>query len=309
MNFNLERRTIYLVRHGSHAYGTNIETSDEDQRGVCIPTDEYFYGLQNFEQSVRTDPDVTIFSLKKFAALAADCNPNVVEILFVHPDDVLKLTGWGRDLLDHRSLFVTKKAKHTFSGYAHAQLKKIKTHRNWLLNPPKKPPERKDLGLPDNCKFSKAQLGVFENLTQEELNLLSAEAQHFYQQERAYQNAFTHWTQYQNWKNSRNPKRAETEAKYGYDTKHAMHLIRLMRMCNEILRGEGVIVRRPDAEELKAIRRGSMTYEQLVEMAEALDKEAERLYATSQLPNAPDRVAINDLIVEMTYEYLIWYGE
>src|ERR1039458_5020213 len=34
--------------------------------------------------------------------------------------------------------------------------------------------------------------------------------------------------QYNGWKAQRNPKRAELEAKFGYDTKHAMHLVRLM---------------------------------------------------------------------------------
>jgi len=44
------------------------------------------------------------------------------------------------------------------------------------------------------------------------------------------------------------------EAKFGFDTKHAMHLIRLLRMAREILETGVVHVKRPDAEELSAIR-------------------------------------------------------
>ena len=43
---------------------------------------------------------------------------------------------------------LTKKVQQTFHGYAMAQLKKIKTHRSWLLNPPTKKPSREDFGLP-----------------------------------------------------------------------------------------------------------------------------------------------------------------
>ena len=34
-------RTFLLVRTGSHAYGTNIETSDEDFKGICVPPESY----------------------------------------------------------------------------------------------------------------------------------------------------------------------------------------------------------------------------------------------------------------------------
>ena len=40
----MDRGTVLLVRHGSHAYGTNTETSDEDFKGVAIPPKEYFLG-------------------------------------------------------------------------------------------------------------------------------------------------------------------------------------------------------------------------------------------------------------------------
>ena len=53
--------------------------------------------------------------------------------------------------------------------------------------------------------------------------------------ERRYRGALREWQQYQEWTRSRNPARAELERRHGYDTKHAMHLIRLLRMAVEIL--------------------------------------------------------------------------
>ena len=72
----------------------------------------------------------------------------------------------------------------------------------------------------------------------------------------AYRQARRDWENYQSWKKNRNPARARLEAQFGYDTKHAQHLIRMLRMGIEILRDCEVRVRRKDAAELRAIRAG-----------------------------------------------------
>ena len=61
-----------------------------------------------------------------------------------------------------------------------------------------------------------------------------------------------------------NVKRPELVEKHGYDTKHAMHLWRLLRMCAEILETGRVLVRRPDADELLAIRDGAWRYDAII---------------------------------------------
>ncbi len=117
--------------------------------------------------------------------------------------------------------------------------------------------------------------------------------------ERAYKNARIEWEQYHNWKRTRNPERAALEAKHGYDTKHAMHLVRLMRMGAEILAGKGVVVKRPDADELLAIRAGAWSYETLFEWAQAQEQDMDRLYRESPLPHAPDRGALQALCMSI----------
>lgn len=79
--------------------------------------------------------------------------------------------------------------------------------------------------------------------------------------ERDYKRAKQEWDSYQRWLRERNPKRAELEEKFGFDTKNATHLFRLLRMCREILETGEVIVERPDAKELLEIRDGKMSYE------------------------------------------------
>ncbi len=111
------------------------------------------------------------------------------------------------------------------------------------------------------------------------------------------------WEKYHIWKRTRNAARAELEAKYGYDTKHGGHLIRLMRMCKEILEGNGVLVKRPDAQEILEIRNGAWSYERLIEEANRLERECDELYKTSSLPHKPDIHKLNDLCVEIVHEY------
>src|SRR5690606_9857781 len=104
------------------------------------------------------------------------------------------------------------------------------------------------------------------------------------ERERAYQSKQREWEQYQHWKKTRNPARHALEEKYGFDTKHAMHLVRLMRMCREILETGKVLVKRPDAEELLSIRNGAWSYEQLEEWAAREDKALEEVMRASRLP-------------------------
>lgn len=304
-------RTIFLTQHGSHAYGTNIETSDYDFKGVCIPTIDYFLGFdKNFEQLERSanaghPHDLVIMSLKKFAALASECNPNIIEILHVSPADVWHIDEFGEELREMKDMFISTKARHTFSGYAHAQLHRIKKHRSWLLSPPKEKPTRKSFGLSETSKVSKSELGAFDALVEQKIEVdINKEVLTLFLREKQYNAAKTHWDQYEQWKEKRNDKRAVLEAQFGYDTKHAMHLIRLMRMCKEILATGKVNVRREDFHDLLMIRYGNWTYEQVVEQAENLDKECGELYKTSKLPHSANRVAINTKVVGMTERFL-----
>lgn len=148
----LHENTIYLTKYGSHAYGTNTPESDLDIRGITIPPKEYYLGvLSTFEQYQSNSPyDLCIFDLRKFIKLSLDFNPNAVEILFTEQEDHIYEKKPINKLFENKEKFISKKAKHTMAGYSHAQIKRIKLHRKYVLNPPKKKPERNDFGLPEN---------------------------------------------------------------------------------------------------------------------------------------------------------------
>lgn len=114
--------------------------------------------------------------------------------------------------------------------------------------------------------------------------------------------------QYWTWKKNRNVARGELEEKFGYDTKHAMHLVRLLRMGVEILRDGEVVVKRSDAEELLAIRNGAWTYEEVVKYAGEMDREVREVwYNKTSLPKKPDVKFAAELL--MTVQQMVWEND
>jgi hypothetical protein len=100
-------------------------------------------------------------------------------------------------------------------------------------------------------------------------------------------------------------KRRELVDRFGYDVKSAAHLIRLLRMGTEYLR-DGVlnVYRTDDAEELRAIKRGEWTLEQVQAHAGDLFALADDLAARSRLPDQPDRARVNQTLVAVTADWL-----
>lgn len=95
-------------------------------------------------------------------------------------------------------------------------------------------------------------------------------------------------------------KRKALVQRFGYDTKNASHLIRLLRMGIEFLRdGQLHVERVTDATELLEIKHGLWTLDRIKAEADRLFASAEAAYLGSPLPVEPDREAISALCVEV----------
>lgn len=348
----IHTNTAFLTLHGSRCYGTNKENSDYDYKGFCIPPKEYFISAtKKFEQTEQRQPcDLVIYNINKFIKLAMDANPNILEILFTEESDHIYKNKIAEKILDNKELFVTKKTRFTFGGYAISQLNRIKTHRRWLLNPPTHCPTKKEFGLYEHGEISKNQLDAalssinkkidewnlnfldyldedvkisiinkfkecltdINIFTKEDLWIPAAKCLNFNEnfieilkKEKQYQSKKNDWDQYQHWIKTRNKERAELESKYHYDVKNGYHLVRLLKMSKEILETGKVIVKRPDADELLDIRNGAWTYEKLIDWAENINKEIERLYDTTNIiPAQPNKDKIDKLCEEVIEEFL-----
>ncbi|MCB9566277.1 MAG: nucleotidyltransferase domain-containing protein [Myxococcales bacterium] len=289
---------IYETIHGSRAYGLATPASDTDRKGVIIGPRRWYLGYQSSPEQIELDADHVRYEIRKLFRLAAAANPTVLEILWTDPADQEVVTPLGERLLAARDAFLSRRAQGSFAGYALSQLARIKTHRRWLLSPPEAAPTRAEFGLPERATISRDQLGAVETMLEDgrlDEGALTPNFLAILDRERRYRAARREWENYGGWLRTRNPRRAELEARFGYDTKHAMHLVRLLRMGLEILRDGAVIVRRPDADELRAIREGIWSYDQLIEAAESMSATIKRAASASPLPEHPDEEALDRL--------------
>jgi uncharacterized protein len=354
----VEQRTVLLGVVGSHAYRLNIPTSDLDFRGICIGLREHYLGFEKFEQKengwakeegifdfLDNAEDAVIYELRKYIQLAVDNNPNILELLWLEKEDYRVLTPVGEKLIERRQDFLSTKAKHTFSGYAMAQLKKIEMHRKWLLHPIEECPTPEQFGIIGIEPLSKSEVNAFLEFlyviirdriafleVEEEFNSFLEDrldfkgaikqyplpekalgyVQHLsqcsdnyiqlLQATQRYQSAMNAYKNYQQWKANRNPARAALEATVGYDAKHAMHCLRLLKMGIEILSQGEVIVNREragDASLLRAVRSCEYSYEQVMEMANTLLAEMDSHYQTSSLPKSVNKKAMSEFCEEL----------
>lgn len=279
-----ETNLILRVLAGSRSHGLATEESDTDTRGVCIPPSRYLIGLSSFDQHEDAKGDHVVYSLSKFARLALAGNPNIIESLFVADEDVLHATAAGRRLLDARDVFLTRTVGERFVRYAMDQLQRIQRHYRWLKKPHPSKPRQEDWGaVRDGSRWRFANTDA----------------------ERGYRGALKDWQQFEQWRAQRNPVRAALEEQHGYDTKHAMHLCRLLKMGREILVNGVVLVRRPDADWLRAVRDGSLSYEDLISWAQPYIDALPGWIEKSRLPAEPDHETAEALVVELHQEFLI----
>lgn len=131
---------LLFFRVGSVMYGTNVPgKSDSDFVGVFMPDEDYTLGLKNVEQvefrtndtssgkrNTAEDMDCTLYSLPKYLELLLNNNPNTLETLFVPHNCQLYVHPLGQKLLDKKDLFLSTKSYHSFKGYSHSQVERLK---------------------------------------------------------------------------------------------------------------------------------------------------------------------------------------
>lgn len=313
-NEHLGKNIIFLTLGGSHAYGTNISTSDIDIRGCVFNKKSDLIGLSSFNQHIDEVTDTTIYGFNKLVNLLSNCNPNVIEFLGCKPEHYLILNPVGQQLLDNKQMFLSKRAINSFGGYANQQLRRLQSAvaRDRLDDNEK---EKHIINSVKNAMFTfgekyasfdKDSIEIFIGKSDKEdidteifanVNLTRYPL-------RDYKNI---WNDMNNVVkvygklNHRNKKKDDTHL-----NKHAMHLIRLYLMCLDILENEQIITyREKDYNLLMSIRNGKYQNEdstympEFFELVSEYEKRLEYAKKNTSLPNNPNYNHIEEFVMSV----------
>jgi len=234
--FDYQENLIMAYVGGSQAHGAKLgATDDTDWYGLYVPPPDKVLGLEREEHFVFTtggklggngpsDVDVCLYTLTKWAGLAAKGNPSALHFLFAPLEFT---TDTWEKVTARPEIFLAKGHVKPFLGFADDQMKRL--------------------------------LGQ---------------------------------------KGQKNIHRAELEKVHGYDTKYAMHVIRLYGEAKELMQTGRITLPRPNSDELIAIRMGKHSLGEIQELGRRLEAEALAAQASSPLPDSVDRDAISRLITD-----------
>lgn len=371
-------KPLYLVIRGSHAYGTNVETSDTDYAGIFIQSIDDILGNKYKEQINDDNNDIVIYEVRRFLELLGSNNPTVLELLNTPEDCVIYKDPAFDIILENRENFITKICAKSFGGYAKMQIQKAKGQnkkQNWekdkvtrkevldfvyVIEGEKSIPwkvwnagryEEKFIGVVNvpNARdiyavyYDNAARNIFsESISEQDRNDLiklqkesgqpmgfgykglvktgeginSAESNQLrlssipkgetpicvitYNKD-GYTQHCNDYKSYQTWLENKNDARWVDVKSHGQkiDGKNMLHCKRLMEMAREIAEGKGINVRRPNAKELIAIRKGEVDLQTLIDNVEKEIVEIDKLFANSSLPDSIDNEFIHNLIVKI----------
>ncbi|MEO6815619.1 MAG: nucleotidyltransferase domain-containing protein [Edaphobacter sp.] len=234
--FEKPETLIHLFIGGSELHGAKVGATDDlDLYGVFLDQPDVVLGLgprKHFVWSTASDDrrngpedvDLTLYSLHRWAQLAAKGNATALHFLFADATSTSKEL-W-QQVQTQRDLFLSKQSAVQFIGFAGNQLRRITGEQG---------------------RGAKGR-------------------------------------------------RPEYESVFGYDTKAAMHCLRLYLECIELMRFGTITLPRPEREFLIAARSGEWTLEKLLKEADELRREAEDSTQESSLPDSVDIRAISQLL-------------
>ncbi len=241
--FDQSESLIHLFVGGSELHGAKVgQTDDTDLYGIYVEQPAQALGLNRREHFVWStagddrrngphDVDVTFYSLRKWAGMAAKGNATALHFLFAEPQDV-NPKAW-RKIQAEREVFLSRGSAKQFLGFADDQFKRLTGEKG----------------------------------------------------------------------SGKKGQRPEYIGKFGYDTKAAMHGLRLLYECLELMAHKRITLPRPEKDLLIEVRSGEWTLERVLTHAKKLSAEVEEGVSTSPLPEMVDRDEISRLIAQVHLEF------
>jgi hypothetical protein len=277
---------IARMQFGSHVYGTNVPTSDQDFKSVFIP-DAYELIMQrpakhilnntktnSRERNTAEDIDDESFSVQRFLQLINEGQTVSLDILWTPKEFYSVFTPEWQRILDHRSQLIHR-GTSAFIGYTKQQAAKyglkgfrvalIRQTLEWLKSFPNDRAKLIQIGEaeiqkfvdstenPENAKvvIVKAPNGLDEPHLSICNRKIPFHATINYATE-VFQRIFDNYGQ----------RALQAERNENVDWKACMHAVRVAREAEELLLTGNVTFPRPEKDLLLKIRKGEMTYKE-----------------------------------------------
>lgn len=308
-NPNLGENIILLGLGGSHAYGTSNENSDLDIRGIATNSKRNILISNDFEQVVDVLTDTTIYSFDKIIDLFCSCNPNTIELLGLKPEHYLYISPVGKEILDNKKIFLSKKAVHTFGGYANAQLRRLENKSARLVSQ-----SQMEQHILKSIEHASVDFkNRYFTMPEDAIKLyIDTAVQEGYDTEIFMDVVLSHYP-LRDFKDlwsemhaivksySKIGKRNEKAIEYDKLGKHMMHLVRLYYMCFDILEyGEINTYREEEHDFLMSIRNGDyldrnrQPIQKFYDIVDELETKLDYLKDHTNLPDNVDWELVND---------------
>lgn len=315
-NPRLKSNIVFLTFGGSHAYGTNTETSDVDVRGCAFNSISDLLGLSNFEQVLDDATDTTIYAFNKLISLISVCNPNTIEMLGCRPEHYALLSPVGERMIANRHMFLSRRACYSFGGYANQQLRRLQNALAHDSYTPEVMNSHIANGLEYVIQSFNSRYSVFPSggmKVYSESDDVFADVNLSHYSLRDLNGMLSEFSSiikdYDKLKN-RNKKKDDLHL-----NKHAMHLVRLYLMCFDILEKEEIVTYRQEEHDLlMSIRNGAYQKEDGTFRAEFFDiingYEQRMKYdkENTSLPDSPNYKKIEEFVIDVNRQVVLNEG-
>jgi predicted nucleotidyltransferase len=299
-------------------YGLATPKSDVDFMEVFLPTPEDVLGLKAVDivdastkssgagrRNTADDVDDARYTLQSYLQLLLANNPNILETLFTPTDVIVVCDPVMMPLLEHPERVVCKHLYKSFGGYAKSQEHKLtekKARFTELVNATAMLEE----------EFAKEVLDPKAQMNKMLAFRLNNTLKHYRgakQHDESFHEGLPMKVIYEKMKEERDTYgwrvKTDTFETLGYDTKFASHLVRLYFEAEELLKTGRISFpfMGETRDTIMKVKLGGMKLDELMKLAESLRVRVDTAYATTLLPEEPDREYLNTYLIATMLEY------
>lgn len=310
---------IVEMRFGAHLYGTATPDSDTDIKGIYLP-DAADILLQRVRPVLTSPPkphgarnapgdvDREIFSLQRYLALLAEGQTLAIDMLFAPDDAMLRPPGrWWREVQANASRFVSRGAS-SFVRYCRQQADRYGIKGSRLAT------ARAALALLAETERGHGTTARLAAIAPALDSFVAAHAHAAIQDGRGPGGVTVRHLSVCGRKMpltaaiktaretverlvaAYGPRTAQAERDDGIDWKALSHAVRVGHEALELLDTGRIVFPLRQADHIRRIKRGELPYREVAEEIEGLVAHVEAASASSSLPAAPDRAAMDDLV-------------